>query len=268
MDTIRDIGALSGEVLIFGGPYSNLQATEALIACADALGIPPERMVCTGDVVAYAADPEAVVARIRALGCLVVAGNCEVQLGAGQSDCGCGFDDGSACDLLSRGWYAHADAALSEENRDWMRGLPDVLVFHHAGRRCAVVHGGGTANNRFLWPTTPDVELADEWAAVEAIAGPVDRVISGHSGVPFVREVGAGDRINAGVIGMPPHDGAPETRFALIDTKGRVEVRKLSYDHSAARAAMEAAGLMQGYHAALTEGWWPSEDVLPPDLRR
>ncbi len=33
-------------------------------------------------------------------------------------------------------------------------------------------------------------------------------------------------------------------------------------------AAMERAGLTQGYHSALRSGYWPSEDVLPPELRR
>ena len=77
---IKDLGALSGPVLIFGGPYSNLQATQAVLAWADAHAVPPERMICTGDVVAYCAEPAETVALIRAAGCAVLAGNCERQL--------------------------------------------------------------------------------------------------------------------------------------------------------------------------------------------
>ena len=54
--------------LAFGGPYSNLQALDALLAEAARLGIPPARMVCTGDVVAYAADPVAVTERMMRSG--------------------------------------------------------------------------------------------------------------------------------------------------------------------------------------------------------
>lgn len=42
----------------------------------------------------------------------------------------------------------------------------------------------------------------------------------------------------------------------------------LFYDHTAAQGAMQAAGLIQVYDAALMTGYWPSEEVLPPALRR
>ncbi|OYV85079.1 MAG: radical SAM protein, partial [Acidiphilium sp. 21-68-69] len=90
-----------GPVLVFGGCYSNLQATRALLEAAKAHEIPPERMICTGDVVAYGADPQACAALIRDHGIATVMGNCEEQLGAGAADCGCGFTEGSSCDRLA-----------------------------------------------------------------------------------------------------------------------------------------------------------------------
>ncbi|MFB3151536.1 MAG: hypothetical protein ACE10M_13345, partial [Alphaproteobacteria bacterium] len=57
MAETRDLGATDGPMLIFGGPYGNLQATQALLAAAAALGIPPTRILCNGDVAAYCADP-------------------------------------------------------------------------------------------------------------------------------------------------------------------------------------------------------------------
>ena len=44
--------AVDGPTLVFGGPYSNLQATRAVLAEAARRGIPHQRVVCTGDVVA------------------------------------------------------------------------------------------------------------------------------------------------------------------------------------------------------------------------
>ena len=46
------------------------------------------------------------------------------------------------------------------------------------------------------------------------------------------------------------------------------EVLRENPDHAKARRAMEARGLAQGYHETLTTGIWPSEDILPPVLRR
>ena len=51
---VRDLGPLQGPVLIFGGPYSNLLATQAMREAAASLNIPGENVICTGDVVAYA----------------------------------------------------------------------------------------------------------------------------------------------------------------------------------------------------------------------
>ena len=50
---------------MFGGPYSNVRAVTALRARAAELGIQASRTICTGDVVAYCAEPEETVALIR-----------------------------------------------------------------------------------------------------------------------------------------------------------------------------------------------------------
>ena len=263
---VTDLGSLEGPVLLFGGPYSNLQAVEALLRRAEKLGVPPEQMICTGDLVAYCADPAAVVEKVRALGIPVVAGNCECQLAADAIDCGCGFDDGSACDLLSRGWYAHADAQIGRADRDWMAALPDTIVFTHRDRRFAVIHGGATSVNRFIWSTDRVELFRKELACLTAETCPLDAVICGHSGIAFRRVVDGVEWLNAGVIGLPQNDGDPATRFAVLDNSVRIE--RLDYDAAGARDAMVAAGLVQGYQDSLVSGCWPSEDVLPTALRR
>ena len=54
----RDIGRFEAPVLVCGGAYSNLEALEALMAAAGRLGIRPDHIIHTGDVVAYCADPK------------------------------------------------------------------------------------------------------------------------------------------------------------------------------------------------------------------
>ncbi|WP_299041466.1 metallophosphoesterase family protein [uncultured Tateyamaria sp.] len=260
---VQDLGVLQGPVLFFGGPYSNLQATHAVLDQARIRNATP---VCTGDVVAYCGRPAETVAAIRAAGCAVVAGNCEVQLARGAADCGCGFAEGTTCDLLSVGWFGYANRHIGQDDRVWMSTLPAIVIFTHHGARYAVLHGGATDIARFVWSTSPDTVFAEEWATVEAIVGPVDHVVAGHSGIPFQRDVGAGTWINAGVIGMPPHDGSRTTVFATLNG-GAVSFHRLTYDVATAVRDMEAVGLTQGYHSALCSGYWPSEDVLPPDLR-
>ena len=51
-----EVVRMDGPVLVFGGPYSNLEATRAVLAEAVRLAIPSEHVICTGDIVAYGAD--------------------------------------------------------------------------------------------------------------------------------------------------------------------------------------------------------------------
>lgn len=262
----RDLGVLEGDVLLFGGPYGNLQATEAVLAQARTRGIAADHVICTGDVVAYCGAPVATVAAMRAAGCTVLAGNCEVQLAQDAGDCGCGSENGTTCDRLSVAWYAFARGQLDADARAWMGGLPDVLSFIHLGKRYGVLHGGATDVARFVWESDDAAVFDTEWHALEAVTGPVNAVIAGHSGLPFVRETARGRWLNAGVIGMPPHDGAVASRFAVL-SGGEYRIETLDYDVAGAVADMQAANLPVDYALALQSGYWPSEDVLPAALR-
>jgi predicted phosphodiesterase/pyruvate-formate lyase-activating enzyme len=252
---------LDGPTLIFGGPYSNLEATRAFLERARQMSIPPERIICTGDVVAYGADPAATVDLVRTAGVRVVRGNCDDSLADWAGDCGCGFVPGSACDQLSSAWFAYADGCLDEDARAWMASLPlriDVVI---GGRRLAVVHGGTESINRFIFASTPaDVKRA------ELDLAEVDGVIAGHCGLPFTQVIDGRLWHNAGAIGVPAHDGTPRVWFSVLVPLAdgiAIEHRALEYDHHAAAEKMRHAGLPEGYAAALESGIWPSCDVLP-----
>jgi predicted phosphodiesterase len=248
-------------VLLFGGCYSNLQATQALLGQARRLGIPPGRIICTGDVVAYAADPVATVDLVRGSGMHVVMGNCEESLGLNAADCGCGFVSGSACDMLSIAWYAHADAMLSDDARAWMRDLPRRIDLVMGGRRLAIVHGSPRSINQFVFASASDAALLDLIGDCAA-----DGVIGGHCGIPFTRMVDGLLWHNPGAIGVPAHDGTPRVWFSVLRVVGddiEISHLPLEYDHAAAAAAMRTAGLPAGYADALGSGLWPSTDVLP-----
>ena len=263
---IRDLGELKGPVLLFGGPYSNLQATCAMRREAERLGIPPERTLCTGDVVAYFADVEATIEVIRTWGIHVLMGNCEESLGFSANDCGCGFDEGTACDLLSRQWYSHADSQISEPNRLWMKTLPRTLRFTWCGRTFTVVHGTLSSINQFVFPSTPETVKQTEIRQAET-----DCIIAGHCGLPFAQKTEAGYWLNAGVIGMPANDGSSNVWYALLDTHDGqpvFELKRLTYDWQSAVSAMQEQGMDNGYAKALGTGLWPSMDVLPTAERK
>lgn len=259
---VQDFGNFEGPVVLFGGAYSNLQALESL---AQATGGRPA--LSTGDAVGYCAQPVETVGLLRAMDVPGIAGNCERQLASDTENCGCGFEGGSACDLLSQGWFPYLKRVADADTAAWAGDLPDIGVFTHSGRRYGVVHGGVTDISRFLWPSNAEADFLEEISALESLTGPIDGVVAGHSGIAFHRRIGRHQWINAGAIGLPPHDGGAETRYSIL-TDCEVVIERLGYDHGTARAAMERAGLTQGYHETLSTGLWPSEDVLPRELRR
>ena len=255
--------APEAEILVFGGPYSNLRALDAMRAEADRRGIPARHVICTGDVVAYCAEPEETTAAVRTWGCHAIAGNCEQQLAAGAGDCGCGFEAGTHCDLLAKGWYPFADARVSAASRAWMAALPASLDFRFGGLTFRVVHGGVATTNAFVF-ASETARIAGEFARARA-----DVVIGGHAGLPFIARTGAGGRgvwFNPGVIGMPANDGCADVWYGTIHREGDqvvLSTHRLAYDHRAAAAATRRFAHADGYARTLVTGLWPSLDILP-----
>jgi predicted phosphodiesterase len=252
---------VDGPLMVFGGPYSNLEATQAILAEAARLEIPAERIICTGDVVAYGADPAATVELVRGAVCHAVMGNCEQSIAAGSADCGCGFPTGSTCERLSAAWFAHATRELNADARAWMTGLPHRIDVEIGGYRLAVIHGGVDIINRFIFASTA---TAIKFKEIRKTG--VDGIIGGHCGLPFTQAINEQLWHNAGAIGMPANDGTPRVWFSLLRAEAdgiAIEHRALHYDFVTAAAKMRRARLPQEYAACLETGLWPSCDVLP-----
>lgn len=265
MMKVKDIGPLQGAVLVFGGPCSNLEATRAIRAEARRLEIPPQRVICTGDVVAYCAYPRETVELIRCWGIQMVQGNCEESLATDSVDCKCGFADDSPCSLLSLGWYPYARASITELQRRWMGQLPGALTFSLNGVRCRVVHGSPERINEFVFASDP---LSNKRRQLD-LSG-TDVVIGGHCGLPFGQATGSGYWLNAGVIGMPANDGTKDGWYMLLTPEHEgvlTSWHRLRYDARSSRRAMLEAGLGASYADALVTGIWPSDDILPEQER-
>lgn len=257
---------IDGDLLVFGGPYSNLEATQALLAEAARLAIPPERIICTGDLAAYCADPAATIDLVRGAGIQVVMGNCDEQLAVNATDCACGYPAGGACDRLASAWFAYASREVGAAARAWLATLPHRIDIVIGGARFAIIHGSASTINQFVFASTP----ANIKRRELDLAG-ADGIIGGHCGLPFTHTIGNRLWHNAGVLGMPANDGTPRVWFSLLRPTRRtlrIEHRALSYDHRAAAAKMRSAGLPPDYASALSTGIWPSCDVLPARERQ
>ncbi|HQT47356.1 MAG TPA: radical SAM protein [Acidocella sp.] len=232
-----------------------------MLEAARAHGIPASRIICTGDVVAYGADPQACADLLREAGIATVMGNCEEQLAADAPDCGCGFAPGSACDRLSAAWFGYARTRLNAQARRWMASLPRRIDLTIGGKRLAIVHGAPSRINRFVYASAPDGLFAEEIARTRC-----DGVIAGHCGLGFTRIIGDQIWHNAGVIGLPANDGTPRGWYSILAPAHdgfSLASHPLTYDHAAAAAAMRRAKLPEEYAGALESGIWPNLDSLP-----
>jgi uncharacterized radical SAM superfamily Fe-S cluster-containing enzyme len=248
-------------VLVFGGPYSNVQATAAVLSEARRLEIPRGRVICTGDLAAYGGDPDATIDLVRRSGIHVVMGNCDEQLAQDAQDCGCGFSPGSACERLSNAWFAFADRQIGRAARAWLAGLPRRIDLHIGEAEFAVIHGSVSHINHFIFASTA---ASSKLREIE-LAG-VDGVVAGHCGLPFSQVIHGHLWHSAGVVGMPANDGTARVWYSLLTPVAggvRIDHCALSYDDDAAAAAMAKAGLPPDYRTALATGLWPSCDVLP-----
>ena len=261
--TILDLGQIEGSILLFGGPYSNLQATQSIREIAEKRAIPPQNVICNGDVVAYCGDPEETVQAIRNWGIHTVMGNCEESVGEQQDDCGCGFEENTVCSLLSVEWYNYVTATVSNDSRSWMRQLPRKIQFESHGIRFAVIHGGVENMSEFVFQSS-----SMEKKHQDALSIDTDCVIGGHCGIPFGQKIADRYWINTGVIGMPANDGSQNGWYVVLesvaDGKGvKASWHRLNFDNAAAAKSMKEGKLGAAYHDALLSGLWPSMDVLP-----
>lgn len=258
---LRDLGTRE-RLLVFGGPYGNLAALDAFELEADRHGFAPGEVVCTGDTVAYCADPEETLDRIRQWDIPVVAGNVERQLAAEAEDCGCSFPAGTTCDTLSERWYGHLRRHVRPDHVLWMGRLPDLVACEIGGLRVVVAHGAPSDVARFVFASTPWQVKRDEMDAVDA-----DVLVAGHCGIPFAHGQDGRLWFNPGAIGFPANDGTPRTWFGVLEAvpAGGVAGRivPLDYDARDSRERMLEAGLPRAYADGLVNGRWPGEDVLP-----
>lgn len=257
----KELKEIKGRLLIFGGVYSNLQALAQMKLIAKQENISASNIICTGDIVAYCAQPEECVQEVKEWGIHCVAGNVEIQLREGLEDCGCNFESGTTCNILSNQWYPFAQKKLSPGAKAWMDTLPDFLCFSYKGKKVQVIHGSINETAEYIYKSTAwDVkkELFEESGS--------ELIIAGHSGLPFIDQKDNCTWLNAGVIGMPANDGTTDVWYTIMDDSSDMlsyEFHRMQYDHELASQLMEINRLPKEYSKTLVTGIWDNCDVLP-----
>ena len=231
-------------VAVLSDIHANLRALEAILAQAGAV----DALWHLGDVVGYGPDPDAVVARLDALGAVGVRGN---------------HDLAATGDEVIRDFNADARAAMEWTRRTiapatlaWLAALPERRTVDGF----SLVHGS---------PRDPTWEyiLTEEVAAANIALLSTQLGFFGHTHLPIAYLQAAGspgasgmatlepgpgsslvldDRrglLNPGSVGQP-RDSDPRASAVILDLAARtVTWLRAEYDIAATQRAMQAARL-------------------------
>lgn len=247
-------------IAVCGGVYSNPYALRAFIDDARARGA--EQLWCLGDLGGYGAEPDAVWPLLTDNDVLVVAGNYDVAIGRGDTDCGCGYTDPRDNEFAQL-MYDYTLANTSRDYARWMTTLPTERRLVQDGVDVHLVHGSTLALNDFWWESLDETQHR-----MRVQESGADLVMCTHSGLPWTKQVGDTLVVNVGVLGRPANDGRREVWYAMVDlVDGRVgaELVPLAYDWPAQAASMRAGGLPEAFVETVETGWWTTcLEVVPP----
>jgi diadenosine tetraphosphatase ApaH/serine/threonine PP2A family protein phosphatase len=209
-----------------------------------------DRILVLGDIVGYGPDPNAVIARLRAIRARAVMGN----------------HDQAMLDPSLLDWFnPHAAAAarwtqtvLTLDSRRYLAGLPRY------GRLGPHRYVHGSPRKPYLWEY-----ILDELQALEILVQLGRRLcFFGHTHLPRIfteegEEVPVPDEwislppaalVNPGSVGQP-RDGNPDAAFAVVDLAiPAVRFLRVPYDVATTQAKIQEAGLPEVEAARLAFG--------------
>ncbi|WP_282689198.1 MULTISPECIES: radical SAM protein [unclassified Streptomyces] len=250
-------------IAVCGGPYGNPYALQAFVDDARARGA--ERLFCLGDLGGFGAGVDALWPILTDNTVECVAGNYDVAIARGDTDCGCGYrdpKDNEYAQLI----YDHTLATTSRDFAAWMGALPTERRETIDGVDVHMVHGSTLALNDFWWESLPE-----EQHRLRAETSGADVVLCTHSGLPWQRRIGDTLAVNVGVLGKPANDGRRDVWYAMLhlsDGHVTAELIPLAYDWRAQAASMRAAGLPEIFAETIETGWWTTcLEILPPRER-
>ena len=224
-------------IAVMGDVHANLPALRAVID--DVAKIGAEALYCVGDVVGRGPHPNEVVEELRRLEIPTVQGNWDEAVGMDREQTGAAFAsaEGEAEGNASMRWTAEH---MSDDNRAWLRQLPQTMRLTIAGRSVFLFHGSPLKENEYLWSSRPSRVLA-RIASDEAD----DLFAFGHTHEAFHRVVGQAHFVACGSVGCGT-EGDARARYAVVyfgEPDIAIGFRSVDYDHVSVVRDMAAAGL-------------------------
>lgn len=207
-------------------------------------------LYCLGDLVGYAAHPNEVTERIQVEGIPTIMGNYDDGVGFERDECGCAYTN-PIDKALGDESLAWTKAAVTAENKAFLRTLASEIRFEADGRRVLLVHGSPRRINEYLFEDRPVSSFQRLAASSQA-----DIIVFGHTHKPYTKLVDNVLFVNAGSVGKPK-DGDPRACYAVLDTADRanpVQFIRVPYDVAREAAAIRATDLPDKFAVDIETG--------------
>lgn len=222
--------------------HANLPALRAALEVADRAGV--DRVVVAGDVVGDGPHPVEVIAQLLQRPVMAIRGNVDrkvLELGTKPGRLKKRLERGGK-QKRNRAWTALRLLDAPEE-RAWLAELPAECSLDLEGRSVLVVHGSPQGDTDYLYPSLTPLGLR---AKLEGREERPSLLVSGHSHVPFVRDVDGVVVVNCGSVGRPA-DGDRRGSLALVEVDSgngmRAEIVRFPFSVDSVTEAIAARGV-------------------------
>lgn len=222
--------------------HANLPALLAALEVVDRAGA--ERVVVAGDVVGDGPHPVEVIAQLVERSAMAIRGNVDrkvLELGTKRGRLKKRLERGGA-QKRNRAWTA-LQLLDAPEERAWLSELPAECSLDVEGRSALVVHGSPQSDTDYLYPSLTPPGLRTK---LEGRDERPSLLVSGHSHIPFVREVDGVVVVNCGSVGRPA-DGDRRGSLALVEVHPgsgvRAEIVRFPFSVEAVAEAIAARGV-------------------------
>lgn len=221
------------QIALLSDIHSNLKALEAVLE-----DLPPvDEIVCAGDVVGYNPWPAECVERVREVASVVVQGNHDRTVETPERYAG---------NRMAEAGLEHAKAELSDEQREWLAGLPPRTTIVDGRYRLVHSHPDPDRLGSYVRPR--------EFTAMRPYLDEYDGLVLGHTHIQHQATVDGRLVVNPGSVGQP-RDSNPDAAYAILDTEtDTVDLHRVEYDIDAVIDAIEDAGLPRRTGTRLLDG--------------
>ncbi len=151
-------------------------------------------------------------------------GNYDDAIGNSRIACGCDYKT-EVAQRIGLSSIQFTNNEISDENKEFLRGLPKELKLELGEYSVLLVHGSPRRLNEYLYQDSETVEEVSKGLSEDVL-------LCGHTHLPYHKVVNGKHIINVGSIGKPKH-GNPNAIYTIIESKDgklKAEFIEVPYD--------------------------------------